>query len=107
MKKSIILSVFLMFFLLVGTSFVGADITTKQPNVVLAAQVKILNDTGREVRIYTSQGLTRINNKAGHYVNCITGVKIYRENNKKSRGSVMFVLNPSMCGKTIKLSSYL
>jgi hypothetical protein len=106
MKKSIILSISLMFFLFVRTSFIGAGITTKQPNVVLAAQVKLLNDTGRDIYVYTSQGRTRIIKNLGHYVSCVAGVKIHRDNDKR-RGSVMFIIDANMCGKTIKLSQYL
>ncbi len=113
MQKSIILV--LLAFSLVGTSFVGANITTKQPNVILTPQTKtgvqFINDTGREVHIYIGSSRTLIGKNGVTYVSCAdcaAGKKVFRQRNDIiQKGSLMLVLDASMCGKKIKLSQYL
>jgi short-subunit dehydrogenase len=67
---------------------------------------KILNDTDNDVQIYTGSGFVELNKGASTSLTCEAGKEI-RSANKGKKGDVIFTVDDSMCGKTVKLSKYL
>lgn len=70
------------------------------------ASFKILNDTDADVQIHTGAGFVELNKGASTSVTCEAGREI-RHANKGKKGDVIFTVDDSMCGKTVKLSKYL
>jgi hypothetical protein len=70
------------------------------------ASFKILNDTDNDVQIYTGSGFVELNKGASTSLTCEAGKEI-RSANKGKKGDVIFTVDDSMCGKTVKLSKYL
>jgi hypothetical protein len=67
---------------------------------------KILNDTDSDVQIHTGSGFVELNKGSSTSITCEAGREI-RSANKGKKGDVIFVVDDSMCGKTVKLSKYL
>jgi hypothetical protein len=70
------------------------------------ASFKILNDTDNDVQIHTGSGFVELNKGASTSLTCEAGKEI-RSANKGKKGGVIFTVDDSMCGKTVKLSEYL
>lgn len=69
--------------------------------------VKIVNDTKQDIHIYTGTGHVKLTHSGGSTsVSCEEGKEICTSN-KGKKGGVIFKIDASMCGKTVKLSSYL
>ncbi|PIO48749.1 MAG: hypothetical protein CMR00_03595 [[Chlorobium] sp. 445] len=69
--------------------------------------VKIVNDTKQDIRIYTGTGHVMLYHGGGSTsVSCDNNKEICLSHNGK-KGAVIFKIDASMCGKTVKLSSYL
>ncbi len=69
--------------------------------------VKIVNDTKQDVHLYTGTGHVKLYHGGGSTsVSCEEGKEICFSNNGR-KGGVIFTINSSMCGKTVKLSQYL
>lgn len=79
-----------------------------EPNINSSARAsfKILNDTDADVQIHTGAGFVELNKGASTSVTCEAGREI-RHANKGKKGDVIFTVDDSMCGKTVKLSKYL
>ncbi|GAB4133877.1 MAG: hypothetical protein Fur0027_22340 [Raineya sp.] len=107
MKKVLIPFGFVMF-LLVGASFtIPSPKPSPENAAILGGFVKILNDTPNSVEIHTGSGYTTLGARGGTTsVSCEEGKKIYLANNGK-KGKLIFTIDDSMCGKTVKLSAYL
>ena len=73
---------------------------------VSAASFKLINDTDSDVQIHTGSGFVEINKSSSTSITCEAGREI-RLANKGKKGDVLFVVEESMCGKTVKLSTYL
>lgn len=107
MKKITILLTFVLIFSAsavfakTNDSFIKTD-----TNFSIDGSFKILNDTDGEVQIYTGSGFVELNKGASTSVTCEAGREI-RKANKGKKGDVIFTVENSMCGKTIKLSKYL
>ena len=67
---------------------------------------KILNDTDADVQIHTGSGFVELNKGSSTSITCEAGREI-RQANKGKKGDVIFTVDDTMCGKTIKLSKYL
>lgn len=67
---------------------------------------KILNDTDNDVQIHTGSGFVELNKGSSTSITCEAGREI-RSATKGKKGDVIFTVDDSMCGKTIKLSKYL
>jgi hypothetical protein len=107
MKKITILLTLVLIF---STSAVfaktnGSSIKT-DTNFSIDGSFKILNDTDGDVQIYTGSGFVELNKGASTSITCEAGREI-RKANKGKKGDVIFKVENSMCGKTIKLSNYL
>jgi hypothetical protein len=76
---------------------------TLAPN---ASSFKLVNDTGSKIRIHTGSGVVSLNNGGSTSINCDNGRKIHTAPNG-SKDDLIFEVDESMCGKTIKLSKYL
>ena len=107
MKKTAILLTLILVF---STSAVFAKTTNisseKNTNISISGSFKILNDTDADVQIYTGSGFVELNKGASTSVTCEAGREI-RKANKGKKGDVIFTVDDSMCGKTVKLSKYL
>ncbi|MCB0477412.1 MAG: hypothetical protein R2799_06630 [Crocinitomicaceae bacterium] len=69
--------------------------------------VKIVNDTKEDLQIHTGSGHVKLIHGGGSTsVSCEEGRKISHSNGSKATG-LIFTIDNSMCGKTIKLSQYL
>lgn len=75
-------------------------------NPSVGGNVKIINDTDGDVEIHTGSGFVEINKTSSTSVSCEAGKEI-RLANKGKKGDVLFVIDDSMCGKTVKLSKYM
>jgi hypothetical protein len=75
-------------------------------NVSINGSFKILNDTDGDVQIYTGSGFVELKKGASTSITCEAGREI-RKANKGKKGDVIFTVENSMCGKTVKLSKYI
>ena len=107
MKKIVILAILTILFtsnLVFAKSQVNLSEINFRPTI--KGSFKILNDTETDVQIYTGSGFVELNKGASTSLTCEAGREI-RKANKGKKGDVLFMVNDSMCGKTIKLSKYL
>ena len=107
MKKSIlILGAFA--FLLAGssTSFAGEPVKTIETEESTGSSFKLINDTGDKISIHTGSGFVSLNKGGSTSISCNVGKEIrFAESGKK--GDVIFEIESSHCGKTLKLSDFL
>jgi hypothetical protein len=107
MKK---LSIILAITMLLSTATVFANTSQNLfasfNNSAMFSSFKILNDTDNDVQIYTGSGFVELNKGASTSLTCEAGKEI-RSANKGKKGDVIFTVDDSMCGKTVKLSKYL
>lgn len=107
MKKTAILLTLILIF---STSAVFAETmknsVENNTNIKIEGSFKILNDTDADVQIYTGSGFVELNKGASTSITCEPGREI-RKANKGKKGDVIFTVDDSMCGKTVKLSKYL
>jgi hypothetical protein len=69
--------------------------------------VKIVNDTKNDIRIHTGSAHVMLNHGGGSTsVPCEEGRKISYSDGSKATG-LIFKIDESMCGKTVKLSEYI
>jgi hypothetical protein len=69
--------------------------------------VKIINDTKEDLRIHTGKGIVKLNHRGGSTsVSCDTGRKISLSDGSKAT-KLLFKIESSMCGETVKLSDYM
>lgn len=83
--------------------------SAKDLHAVLSGKgsVKIVNDTKQDVEVHTGTGVVKLNHKGGSTsVSCEEGKEICFSN-KGKKGNLIFKIDGSMCGKTVKLSQYL
>lgn len=105
-KTAILLSLILVF----AASTVFANVTKTElrnnVNITIEGSFKILNDTDGDVQIYTGSGFVELNKGSSTSITCETGREI-RKASKGKKGDVIFTVDASICGKTVKLSKYL
>lgn len=82
------------------------ELTNQNVSSTISGSFKILNDTDGDVQIYTGSGFVELNKGASTSITCEPGREI-RKANKGKKGDVIFTVDDSMCGKTVKLSKYL
>ena len=82
------------------------ELTDQNISSPISGSFKILNDTDADVQIYTGSGFVELNKGASTSITCEPGREI-RKANKGKKGDVIFTVDDSMCGKTVKLSKYL
>jgi predicted S18 family serine protease len=104
MKKIIILTVILLF--VSAVAFANNNSAEVSNMIINTASVKIINDTDADVEIHTGSGFVEINKTSSTSISCEAGKEI-RLANKGKKGDVLFVIDDSMCGKTVKLSKYM
>lgn len=106
--KKISLTLFLISLLSIAPVFAKPTNKLFFENVssTISGSFKILNDTDADVQIYTGSGFVELNKGASTSVTCEAGREI-RKANKGKKGDVIFTVEDSMCGKTVKLSKYL
>lgn len=104
MKKLIIFSAILIS----GTVLTSANLPEKVVTVeTITESMKIVNDTDNEVKIHTGTGVVTLTKGGGSTsISCEVGKKIYTAPNG-SKKDLIFEVDASMCGKTVKLSAYL
>ncbi len=69
--------------------------------------VKIINDTKEDLRIHTGKGVVKLNHRGGSTsISCDAGRKISLSDGSKAT-KLLFKIEKSMCGETVKLSDYL
>ena len=103
--------VILLFAAVISLSFAnatGGNEEVKYANATEAPVVnsfKLINDTKRQVSIHTGTGFVTLNKGGSTSVGCNIGKEVrFAESGKK--GDLIFKIESSMCGQTIKLSSY-
>lgn len=89
-----------------ATAIAMTNIETTASEAAVMASFKLINDTDGDVQIHTGSGFVELNKSASTSITCDVGREI-RLANKGKKGDVLFVVDDSMCGKTVKLSKYL
>lgn len=105
-KMTILLTLILIFTSLPAFANTMKNSFENNANITIEGSFKILNDTDADVQIYTGSGFVEINKGSSTSVTCENGKEI-RKANKGKKGDVIFTVDASMCGKTVKLSKYL
>jgi hypothetical protein len=107
MKKIVIITI-LAILLATTTAFATTNngSISDNPDSSIGGSFKILNDTGNDVQIHTGSGFVELNKGASTSLTCEAGKEV-RSADKGKKGSVIFTVDESMCGKTVKLSKYL
>ncbi len=107
MKKTVILLTLALVFT-TATLFANTNLFSYNPGITSAmfSSFKILNDTDNDVQIHTGSGFVELNKGSSTSLTCDAGKEI-RSANKGKKGDVIFTVDDSMCGKTVKLSKYL
>lgn len=105
-KAAILLTLILIFTTSAAFANTMKNSTENNANITSEGSFKILNDTDADVQIYTGSGFVEINKGSSTSVTCENGKEI-RKANKGKKGDVIFTVDASMCGKTVKLSKYL
>ncbi|KOY87004.1 hypothetical protein AD998_13405 [bacterium 336/3] len=102
--KNILFSFFLIVCFVVNTGFTSVhDDSFKK----IEGALKIVNDTKQDIYVFTGQAHVMLYHGGGSTsVTCEAGRKIYRSD-KGKKGSLIFTIDETMCGKTVKLSAYL
>lgn len=107
MKKISILLIFVVVFAVSAVlAKTNVSETENISNSSARASFKILNDTKEDIQIHTGSGFVELNKGASTSLTCEAGKEI-RHANKGKKGDVIFKVDDSMCGKTVKLSNYL
>lgn len=106
MKKVAILAM-AVFSLSIASATISNSGEKIEKVVPAQGQVKIVNDTKTDLRIHTGQGHVPLSRGGGSTsVSCEKGRKISHSNGSKAT-DLIFVIDESMCGKTVKLSQYI
>lgn len=66
-----------------------------------ASSFKLINDTGSKVKVYTGSGYVSLNNGSGTSISCKSSKEV------KVDGKTIFKISEDLCGKTVKISSYM
>lgn len=83
-----------------------AEMATVNNLTTYSSSFKILNDTSDAVQVHTGSGIVNLNKGGSTSVSCDEGREI-RTADKGKKGGLIFTVDSSMCGKTVKLSKYL
>ncbi len=73
------------------------------PFAAMAANVKLINDTGSKQSIHTGSGFVTLNKGSSTSFSCKTGKEV-RKAKSGSKKEVIFKIQSKHCGKTVKLS---
>lgn len=108
MKKTIFASLVAVSILTFNSSFTSVPVSALSAiESPYSSSVKIVNDTDEDIRIHTGSGHVMLNHGGGSTsVDCEDGRKISYSNGSKATG-LIFTIDNSMCGKTVKLSTYI
>lgn len=95
-------------FLLSGAMMSQATNTNENTSIETPAggSLKILNDTDDEVRIHTGTGVVTLQKNGSTSISCEVGKEIRTAPNGTKK-DLLFEVEESMCGTTVKLSKYL
>lgn len=109
--KTFFISLATMAFMMSFSSNQNATTTNnaiEMESTILApkASLKILNDTGSKVSIYTGSGYVTLNNGSKTSVTCNTSKKVYTASSG-TKDQFLFKIESSMCGNTVRLSDYM
>lgn len=83
-----------------------AAMASYSTSATFSSSFKILNDTSDAVQIHTGSGIVNLNKGGSTSVSCDEGREI-RTADKGKKGGLIFTVDSTMCGKTVKLSKYL
>lgn len=74
--------------------------------VATGESFKLINDTKAKISIHTGTGFVSLEKGSSTSIGCNVGKEVrFADSGKK--GDVIFEIEESMCGKTIKLSEYI
>ncbi|MGV6827870.1 MAG: hypothetical protein ACWA45_00575 [Flavobacteriales bacterium] len=87
--------------------------TPSKPNLTLASSAEILgsnisliNDTKEKISLYTGSGFVSLNKDSKTSISCKVGKEVCWAEKGKKKG-IIFKITNDMCGKTLKISSFL
>ncbi len=94
--------------LLATTTFAAPEPIQDEVNAVNAVEsMKIVNDTDEDIRIHTGSGVVTLTRRGGSTsITCKAGTKIHTAPDGVKK-DLIFTVEDSMCGTTVKLSEYL
>jgi hypothetical protein len=113
-KTKIMKKLAILIMALISLTFVSATIETSAYDVEISAPqngfVKVVNDTKNDVMIHTGGNTpahTKLSRGGGSTsIACDNGRKVSFSNGNKAT-ELIFKIDDSMCGKTVKLSQYI
>ena len=107
MKKTIlVLGAFTLLLAGVSTSYAGEPVKTFETEESTGSSFKLINDTGDKVSIHTGSGFVTLNKGGSTSISCNVGKEVrFADSGKK--GDVIFEIESSHCGETLKLSDFL
>lgn len=82
-----------------------ACVAALMPLSALAANMKLVNDTGQKVSIHTGSGFVSLNKGSSTSMDCRVGKEV-RWAEKGSKKGLIFKIKANQCGKTVKLSNH-
>lgn len=107
MKRISLLTIFAVAFAAILFSTAQkAEMAPVKSSSTFSSSFKILNDTSDSIQVHTGSGIVNLNKGGSTSVSCNEGREI-RTADKGKKGGLIFTVDSSMCGKTVKLSKYL
>jgi hypothetical protein len=104
--KKIVLTMMAVGMIAVAGATGNETVVSTEVSAPVGGSLKLINDTDGEVSIHTGTGFVTLNKGGSTSITCEEGKEI-RMADKGKKGDVIFTVESSMCGKTIKLSAYM
>lgn len=86
-------------------SFIPSNTEVVNSEIVQSSSFSLMNDTKEAVSIHTGGGFVTLQKGGKTSITCNVGKEV-RWANSGTKGDLIFKIDDSMCGTTVKLSDY-